>query len=176
MKPRIDAVYEGAYTPSDQWKALQVVTKRIALASALLVPASATGRAVTVWGARQAVVRTGTAIQAILSDPVSNMRRTNQLLDTYKTGTQFAGSYNYFNKMRNYKSSGSSSRAYQQNGSPGGTRPSKKSGSGVGAYRPWHGDGTNGWKSGHRGPCRSGFKLQKVKGNWMCVRSSTRKK
>jgi len=74
------------------------------------------------------------------------------------------------------QSSGSSSRAYQQNGSPGGTRPSKKSGSGVGAYRPWHGDGTNGWKSGHRGPCRSGFKLQKVKGNWMCVRSSTRKK
>ena len=129
MKPRIDVVYEGAYTPPDQWKALQVVTKRIALASTLLVPASATGRAVTVWGARQAVVRMGTAIQAILSDPVSNMRRTNQILDTYKSGVDAVHAYNYFNKMRNYKSSGRSSRAYQQNGSPGGTGPSKKSGS-----------------------------------------------
>ncbi len=166
MKPRIDVVYEGAYTPLDQWKALQVVTKRIALASTLLVPASATGRAVTVWGARQAAVRFGTAIQAIISDPVAQHMRLQRLLKTYKSGADAVHAYKYFNKMRNYKSSGSSSRAYQQNGSPGGTRPSKKKGPDS------YDIPQEGYRkvSGSRGPCEFGYKLRKVRGRWMCVR------
>lgn len=70
----------------------------------------------------------------------------------------------------NYKSSGSSSRAYQQNGSPGDT--SKKSRSRVGAYRPWH-DSSTGLPAQ---PCRPGYDLKKVKGNWMCVLRRTRKR
>ena len=179
MKPRIDVVYEGAYTPSDQWKALQVVTKRIALASTLLLPASATGRAVTAWGARQAVVRAGTAIQAILSDPVSNMRRTNQLLDTYKHATHIVGAYNYFNKMRNYTSSGSSSRAYQQNGYPGGTSSLAEKVAAYGglAYLGYKYATEDMYKlplSSRK--CRPGFVKKKIGGNWMCVRKHSRKK
>ncbi len=71
-----------------------------------------------------------------------------------------------------YKSSGSSSRAYQQNGSPGGIRPSKKKGP-VSYDIPQEGYRK---RSGTRGPCESGYVLQKVKGRWMCVRSSTRKR
>ncbi len=111
------------YTPLALASGGSSVTKRILLASTLLFPASATGRAVGAWLGRQAVVRTGTVLQGMLMDPMGMHRHLSSALTTYKRGSDIVGAYNYFNKYRNYKSSGSSSRAYQQNGSPGGTNP-----------------------------------------------------
>ena len=77
--------------------------------------------------------------------------------------------------MKKYKSSGSSSRAYQQNGSPGGTRPSKKKG--PRDSKPDMFPVGKSWNVEHaRHMCPDGYDLKKIKGKWMCVRSSTRKR
>ncbi len=66
------------------------------------------------------------------------------------------------------QSSGSSSRAYQQNGSPGGTRTSKK--------KSYSLDGLGlSWRQFERiakgtyNPCVEGYTPRKVRGKWMCV-------
>jgi len=73
--------------------------------------------------------------------------------------------------MQRYESSGSSSRAYQQNGSPGGTSSKK----GPRDSKP---DTFPARKFSRMGKhhCPDGYDLKKVKGRWMCVRSSTRKR
>ncbi len=53
----------------------------------------------------------------------------------------------------------------------GSARPGGKKDSRVGAYRPWH-DPRTGLPSQ---PCRPGYYLKKVKGNWMCVLESSKK-
>ncbi len=154
------------YTPDDLAAGAPIVTKRILLASTLLIPASGLGQAVGRWGG----VQFAKAVQRIVMDPVGTMRGVSGALNTYKRLAGIAAAYNYFNKPKNYKSSGSSSRAYQQNGSPGGTSSKK----GPASYDiPQEGYRK---RSGTRGPCESGYVLKKVKGRWMCVRRRTRKR
>lgn len=169
------------YTPSALASGGSTVTKRIALALALLAPASATGRAALAWGGRQAAVRTGTAIQSMVTDPLGAMQGTHRMLKTYKHATQVAGAYTYFNKIRNYKSSGSSSRAYQQNGSPGGTPSLAEKALAYGglAYLGYKYATEDMYKlTPSMDGCRPGFVKKKIGGNWMCVRTKirTRKK
>jgi len=39
-----------------------------------------------------------------------------------------------------------------------------------GGYRPFHGKSQKGWKVGRKGPCRKGYVLSKLDGNWFCVK------
>lgn len=79
--------------------------------------------------------------------------------------------YRPHSKPKNYKSSSSSTSSYQQYGGGGGTTAVA---GGPDSYDiPQEGYRK---RSGIRGPCESGYVLKKVKGRWMCVRSSTHKK
>ncbi len=97
--------------------------RTVAEASALLVlPATALGRGV----GRYVAVRTAKGAQGILMDPIGTHRRVSTAIKVADTAMRVGGTYKFFNDMKKYKSSGSSSRAYQQNGSPGGTKLSKR--------------------------------------------------
>jgi hypothetical protein len=98
-------------------------------------------------------------------DPIGTMQRTDRLLKTYKRMGQAVGLYHSAIRFMNYKSLASSSSSYQQNGGASGTP--------AGAGGPDSYDiPQEGYRkrSGIRGPCQSGYVLQKVKGRWMCVR------
>lgn len=93
--------------------------RTVAEASALLVlPATALGRGV----GRYVAVRTAKGAQGILMDPIGTHRRVSTAIKVADTAMRAGGTYKFFDDMKKYKSSGSSSRAYQQNGSPGGTK------------------------------------------------------
>ncbi len=79
----------------------------------------------------------------------------------------------------NYKSSGSSSRAYQQNGSPGDTSSLAEKAVAYGglAYLGYKYATEDMYKlplSSRK--CRPGFVKKKIGGKWMCVRKHSRKK
>lgn len=145
------------------------------LAALLLLPTTAPAKMAGKWTA----VQTVKGVQRIVGNPIGSMRALASGLNTYKRTATAVAAYTRFDKVRNYKSSGSSSRAYQQNGSPGGTSSLSEKAVAYGglAYLGYKYATEDMYKlplSSRR--CRPGFVKKKIGGNWMCVRRHTRKR
>lgn len=145
------------------------VTDAGMLYAAWMFPMTRMGSAVTGWLARQGAKRivppSGLSLvkTALLTNTPAGAIYQMGKGTVYRILGHKAGVYNPMSK-----SSEGSSPSYQQNGSSGG-KPKKKV-SRAGAYRPFHDKTQSTWRANTRGPCRPGYTLKKVKGNWMCVR------
>ncbi len=146
---------------------------------ALGVASSAPVRGVLGATGRQMAITVGKTIQ----DPIHSWQRAGTIIKTYnrigKTAAISKGAYDHFYRPKKYKSPASSSSSYQQNGGAGGTQetppilPNRTINRMIKTLR--NSADRSRWKR-EGGACPPGYVLKKVKGRWMCVRSSTHKK